>query len=220
MLGEGRASEVLVPAMAALLARNGVEKSSLSLVAVASGPGSFTGLRVALATAKGLAEAFAIPVVPVSVLEAIALASGVEGRVVAAMDAQRGEVFIGEYMIGKIDKDMLDSAWPAERLREEIARLGDFMSLLASGASQPPVFTPDADLAASLREASIRLREAEIEAAPEVSVISRPTAEDIARIAHCKWIAGFRADVAALDANYLRRSDAEIVFARKPGGVS
>jgi tRNA threonylcarbamoyl adenosine modification protein YeaZ len=72
-LAEGQASEVLVPAIDALLARHGVAKNSLALVGVASGPGSFTGLRVALATAKGLAEAFGIPVNAVSVLEAVAL---------------------------------------------------------------------------------------------------------------------------------------------------
>ncbi len=99
-LSGGQCSELLVPAIAALLERHGLEKRSVGLLAVASGPGSFTGLRVAIATVKGLAEAFGIPVVPVSVLEAILLASAAESRsrrdrdrAVLAVDSQHGEVF-------------------------------------------------------------------------------------------------------------------------------
>jgi tRNA threonylcarbamoyladenosine biosynthesis protein TsaB len=212
MLGDGRASEVLVGGIAALLERHGVEKSTLSLIAVASGPGSFTGLRVALATAKGLAEAFAIPVVPVSVLEALALASGVQGRVVAAVDAQRAELFFGEYIVGEsiLGESIVDAANAptAELLREGIASFEDFVSVFASGPSLR-IVTPDPLLAAQLRETAIGI-------AQDILVVPRPTAQDIARIAHRKFLAGFRADVAALDANYLRRSDAEIVAARKP----
>jgi tRNA threonylcarbamoyladenosine biosynthesis protein TsaB len=208
-LSGGQYSEVLVPAIAALLVRHGLEKSSLSLIAVASGPGSFTGLRVAIATAKGLAEAFAIPVVPVSVLEAIALTSGVEGRAVAAIDAQRGEVFFGEYILASAAPE------PARRMREDLAGFGGFASWLTAPladalASAPPprVFTPDEGLAARLREAGC-----------DAALVARPSAEDIAHIAHRKFLAGVRADVATLDANYLRRSDAEIFSAPKPGSV-
>ncbi len=212
MLGEGRASELLVPAIDALLASHDVHpstptkgapgtpgKRSLSLVAVASGPGSFTGLRVAVATAKGLAEASAIPIVAVSVLEAVALASGVQGRVMAAMDAQRGELFFGEYVV-EVGRGR------AERLREGIAAVDHFASELASRLQ---IVTPDPALAARLREAS---------AAPalQVSEVRHPNAEDFGRIAYSKFLAGEHADVASLDANYLRRSDAEIVAARKP----
>ena len=89
----------LCPRSPRLLVRHGLERSSIGLIGVASGPGSFTGVRIAIATVKGLAEAFATPVVAISVLEAIALAAGREGRVVAAMDAQRSEVFSGEYEV-------------------------------------------------------------------------------------------------------------------------
>jgi tRNA threonylcarbamoyladenosine biosynthesis protein TsaB len=193
-LAGGQYSELLVGSIAALLQRHGVEKRSLSLLAVASGPGSFTGLRVAIATVKGLAEAFAIPVVPVSVLEAILLASGTPGRAVAAIDAQRGEVFFAEF----IDAN----------LREEIASFSGFTSFLAAGSPPPTVFTPDEALAARLRDSAV-----------EVALILRPSAEDIARIAHGKFLAGIRADVATLDANYLRRSDAEIFSAPKLGVI-
>lgn len=221
-LSGGQSSEVLVPAIAALLARHGVEKRSLTLIAVASGPGSFTGLRVAIATVKGLAEALAIPVVPVSVLEAILLAAGAEGRTVAAIDAQRGEVFFGESAtvneppaVGEPNPAVpapiiaeTVSEYVSETLREDIATFAAFTSWLASIAPPPKVFTPDEGLATRLRDAAV-----------EVSLVARPSAQDFARIAYRKFLAGVRTDVAALDANYLRRSDAELLSALKLGVI-
>lgn len=202
-LAGGQYSELLVPAIAELLVRQGVEKRSLSLLAVASGPGSFTGLRVAIATAKGLAEAFAIPVVPVSVLEAILLVSPAQDRAVAAIDAQRGEVFFAESIAMN---ERSAAANPAANLREDIASFASFTAALAAGTPPATVFTPDEALASRLREAAL-----------EVALVTRPSAEDIARIAYRKFLDGFHADVAILDANYLRRSDAELFSAPKLG---
>ena len=72
----------------------GVPVGSIDLLAVAAGPGSFTGLRIGIATMQGLATALGIRIVPVSTLEAIA-ATGPDGsdRVAAWIDAHRGEVF-------------------------------------------------------------------------------------------------------------------------------
>lgn len=199
LLSGGQYSELLVPSIAELLVRHGFERSAIGLIAVASGPGSFTGLRVAIATVKGLAEAFQTPVVAVSVLEAIALAAGTDGKVVAALDAQRSEVFFGEYQVESANPE------PARMIREALASFNDFTSLLAS-ASPAKVFTPDATLAARLTEAGIH-----------TEVLARPSAEAFARIAYRKFLEGTRADVATLDANYLRRSDAEIFSTPKPG---
>lgn len=72
----------------------GVAIDDVELFAVAAGPGSFTGLRVGIATIQGLAMARARRVVPVSTLEALAVAApGAPRRIAAWMDAQRGEVF-------------------------------------------------------------------------------------------------------------------------------
>jgi tRNA threonylcarbamoyladenosine biosynthesis protein TsaB len=198
----GEYSERLVPTIAELLVRHRVERSRIGLIAVASGPGSFTGLRIAIASVKGLAEAFATPVVAVSVLEAVALASGVEGKAVAALDAQRTEVFFGEYIVrpGNPESTRME--------REALASFPDFTSLIAKGEQPAKVFTPDDTLAVRLREAGV-----------DTAVLARPSAEAYARIGHCKFLAGVRADVATLDANYLRRSDAEIFVSPKPGPV-
>ncbi len=81
-------------ALAEACDRAGVPVGSIDLLAVAAGPGSFTGLRIGIATMQGLATALGIRIVPVSTLEAIA-AAGADGagRVAAWIDAHRGEVF-------------------------------------------------------------------------------------------------------------------------------
>lgn len=199
LLSSGQYSELLVSTIAELLTRHRVETSSIGLIAVASGPGSFTGLRISIATVKGLAEAFSTPVVAVSVLEAVALDAGIEGHVVAALDAQRSEVFFGEYQVAS-------GSTAAQRKREALVSFDGFTSLLASGHPPPTVFTPDAPLAARLQEAAFK-----------TEVLARPSAETFARIAYRKFFASVRSDVATLDANYLRCSDAEIFMAPKLG---
>jgi tRNA threonylcarbamoyladenosine biosynthesis protein TsaB len=202
----GQYSELLLSSIAALLALHGLQRSSIGLIAVASGPGSFTGLRISIATVKGLAEALAVPVVAVSVLEAIADASRAEGRVITAIDAQRTEIFWGEYNFESATKTATtDAPRLATTLGEALASFANFTARLASEAPRN-VFTSDEAVAARLREANV-----------DVSVLARPAADDFARIAYRKFLSGIRADVATLDANYLRRSDAEIFATPNPG---
>lgn len=219
----GQYSELLLSTIADLLARNGFQRSSIGLIGVASGPGSFTGLRIAIATVKGLAEALAIPVVSVSVLEAIADASGAEGNVISAIDAQRSEIFWGEYNLEAATQSGAQSALPepaspklapnsaprsAKMLSESLASFADFTSRLASTPAPPKVFTPDAALAERLHQVNVN-----------AVVLANPSAEAFARLAYRKFLAGVRADVVTLDANYLRRSDAEIFPAPKPSAA-
>lgn len=76
----------------------GVGLGDIALLAVAAGPGSFTGLRVGIATMQGLAMAAGMGIVPVSTLEALARAAANPTRLVGAwMDAQRGEVYATLY---------------------------------------------------------------------------------------------------------------------------
>src|SRR5579863_1291740 len=98
-LAGGAFSAQLVPQIAALLSQHGFGKSDVDAFVVVSGPGSFTGLRVGLAAIKALAEILHKPIVPVSLLEVIALASRREGKVFAALDAGRGEVYAGTYEV-------------------------------------------------------------------------------------------------------------------------
>jgi len=98
---EGRESrnEKLLPAIEWLLRESGVERSSLRLIAVTRGPGSFTGVRIGLASAEGLALALGIPICAMPTHEAIA--AGFPGRSVLVInDAGRGEFYVAGYASG------------------------------------------------------------------------------------------------------------------------
>jgi tRNA threonylcarbamoyladenosine biosynthesis protein TsaB len=84
-----------------LFDRAGIALASVDLLAVAAGPGSFTGIRIGIAAMQGLAMATGKPIVPVSTLEALARGADDDGRLVAPwVDAQRGEVFAAVYESG------------------------------------------------------------------------------------------------------------------------
>lgn len=96
-------SETLLPAVEAVLAARGLTLADLDGFAIGIGPGSFTGLRVGLATLKGLAFGDARPAVAVPTLTAVARQAG-EPRpepVVAALDARRGEVYAAVFPAGR-----------------------------------------------------------------------------------------------------------------------
>jgi tRNA threonylcarbamoyladenosine biosynthesis protein TsaB len=96
--GRRRHVETLAPAMEHLLAQLGLEASELDVVAVDVGPGLFTGLRVGVAAAKGLAQALGIGVLGLSSLDILTRAAaqlGHGGYLLTALDARRGEVFAG-----------------------------------------------------------------------------------------------------------------------------
>ena len=89
-----------MPRIAEALQRSNLDKSKVEGFAVVSGPGSFTGLRVGLATIKGLCEVLRKPLATVSMLEALALTYGRTGQTATvALDAGRGEVYVGEYEV-------------------------------------------------------------------------------------------------------------------------
>jgi tRNA threonylcarbamoyladenosine biosynthesis protein TsaB len=187
----GTFSAQLVPTVAALLKEHGKSVRELDGFAVASGPGSFTGLRVGLSAIKGLAEVLHKPIATVSLLEALANLSPAPGRVLAALDAGRSEVFLGLYEV---------NAGTASRVTEQLCSHADF----AEQAKSPEiamVVTSDPTVA-GLATASVA----------RVQTVERPDSRLIARVGAGKLRAGEDVPVAALDANYLRRSDAEIFF--------
>jgi tRNA threonylcarbamoyladenosine biosynthesis protein TsaB len=96
-----RASEELLPAIGRCLAAAGTTLSRCDRIAVCSGPGSFTGLRIGLATAWALGRAASVPVETVSTLEALAETAREPGidRVAAVLDAGRGDVVLAVYSL-------------------------------------------------------------------------------------------------------------------------
>jgi tRNA threonylcarbamoyladenosine biosynthesis protein TsaB len=189
-LAGGTFSAQLVPQIAALLAKNGFSKADLGAFVVVSGPGSFTGLRVGLAAIKALAEILEKPIVPVSLLELVATASRAQGKVVAALDGGRGEVFFGAY---EIVGDLV------QVLQEELLSKPEFLN----AARASTVATPDLTLAASARDAGL-----------SVIATETPSAQMIARFGWKKLQAGHTVSPEQLEANYMRRSDAEM-FVKK-----
>jgi tRNA threonylcarbamoyladenosine biosynthesis protein TsaB len=91
-------AEALLPMVEAVMAEAGVAYKEIDLIATTVGPGTFIGLRIGLAAARGLGVAGDLPVVGVTTLEALAHGVGRESRhgrtVVAALDARRGEVYV------------------------------------------------------------------------------------------------------------------------------
>jgi tRNA threonylcarbamoyl adenosine modification protein YeaZ len=108
-----RADAVLVPGLMAMLQAFGRTPADLKGIVVGLGPGSFTGLRVGLATAKGLALGGGIPVYGASSLQMAAVEAG-PGRVLAVQDARHGETFAALYAVaadGAARVCLADAAW-------------------------------------------------------------------------------------------------------------
>jgi tRNA threonylcarbamoyladenosine biosynthesis protein TsaB len=185
-LAGGTFSAQLVPQIAALLAKHGFSKTDIDAFVVVSGPGSFTGLRVGLAAIKALAEILEKPIVPVSLLEVVALASGTQRKIVAALDAGRGEAYVGEYEV---------TGESAQLLREQLLSKDEMLSVARNSA----VATPDVALAQAMRDAGL-----------SVFALEVPNAQTIARLGWRKLQAGKTVSPEQLEANYIRRSDAEI----------
>jgi tRNA threonylcarbamoyladenosine biosynthesis protein TsaB len=97
--GKGSRNEKLLPALDWLLAESNIARETIDLFAVTRGPGSFTGVRIGLATIQGLALALGKPVCAMSTHEAIALGSG-ESDAVVVDDAGRGELYVSEFRGG------------------------------------------------------------------------------------------------------------------------
>ena len=190
------ASERLVPAIREIAQRSGISLQSLSAVAVVHGPGSFTGVRVGLSAAKGLCEALNLPLVAISRLAVVAhLANPPDGTpILALLDAGRGEFYAGEYLEGGCVREVLLT-------RDEL--------LAAAHSDDQPrqVVACEPAVAESVAELNPKL-------------IAEPVAGDalplaLLRIHHLAFD-----DVATLDANYLRRTDAEIFAKPRPKAVT
>lgn len=119
-------SQTLLPMLDEVVRMTETDKKSFDLLAVAAGPGSFTGLRIGSATVKGLALAWDMPVVAVPTLEALAYNAWGSRRIICPiMDARRRQVYTGLYRFDKDDKmEVLMDQVPMD-IDELIEVLGD-----------------------------------------------------------------------------------------------
>lgn len=139
-------SETLLPMISSMLKSAGVELSDVEKITVSAGPGSFTGLRIGISTAKGLADAAGLPCVSVSTLEAIAYNFiGVDGIVCACMDARCKQVYNALFKSenGVITRLCEDRAISLQQLSEELSAIPDKITLAGDGAELAHSFTEE-----------------------------------------------------------------------------
>ena len=192
-------SERLLPELRAMLGATGWRLGELAAIGVVSGPGSFTGVRVGVAAAKGMCEGAGVPLVMVSRLAVLAEKAG--GRDVmgedgsreygvgqALLDAGRGEVFYGRFETG--------AAAPIEALlaREEV--LAEVRSRGRVGVGRVAVC-----------EEEVRTAFAELDPV----MVGPLSAADAVPLVVARVGRGAFDDVAAADGNYLRRTDLEML---------
>lgn len=128
-------SEALVPMIQQLMENLKLKITDIDLFAVASGPGSFTGLRIGLATAKSFAHVTGKPLVGVSSLETLAMALPYQPVVASMMDARRDRVFTGLYRMLEYPEELLSpDAIPVDELIEYFRSLNENILLVGDGA--------------------------------------------------------------------------------------
>lgn len=194
-------AERLPAEIEAALAAAGVSRGAIDLLAVATGPGGFTGLRIGLAAVQGLAMTLQKPVAGVSTLDALAAqASGATATfIVPWMDAQRGDVFaaIADVSTGEaLEEPIVDN--PGAVLARFHARLNGQPVLFIGDA-----VTRDADLIASHGQGHWTTRMPEA-LAPQIAQLARRRAAE-----------GKAGPPHTLEPLYIRRPDAEVERERR-----
>ena len=198
-------SSWLLPAITRVLTSASLTLGEIDLYAAAAGPGSFTGVRVGLTTVKAWSEVYARPIAAVSRLEALATVSAGSAPYVAAFfDARRDQVFGALYR---------RRAQPLERIDEEmVIAPGKFLEWCAAQAGSEAIdwVSPDTSCLSRLPQWPARLALNET-----IQETSELLATRIGQIGYRLATQNRLTDALTLDANYVRRSDAEL-FAKGP----
>jgi tRNA threonylcarbamoyladenosine biosynthesis protein TsaB len=191
-------AEVLLPLVDRVLSEGEISLEAVEGFAITIGPGSFTSLRIGLATVKGLAFGTGRPVAPVSTLEAMALgpalAADRELAVVPMLDARKGEVYAaaytrqGEGLVRRLEEGVYAPAELAQALAGPCRLVGEGAALL--GEELLALCGPEVELAAGASE---------------------PLAEAVGRLGARRLACGEGLDAAELVPRYLRRAQAEVV---------
>ena len=187
-------SQTLMVMAEDLLKVCGRTAADVTHLAVAAGPGSFTGVRIGVSAAKGFAWGAELPVYGVSTLEAMALSLGIwEGHICCCMDARRKQVYNAVFLAegGKLTRITEDRAISLEELQTELEHIDGPIYLVGDGAA--------------LAHQSLDIPERILP--PEHRQHQRASGVALAAIEAMKR--GESADGAALQPNYLRMSQAE-----------
>jgi tRNA threonylcarbamoyladenosine biosynthesis protein TsaB len=202
-------SQDLIENIDAVLKEAGVELSEVGLFAAAIGPGSFTGLRIGLATAKSLAVSLDRRCVGVSTLGAVSHAAGVAERIVALLPAGRGEVFAQMFAVRDDVVEPLDEPAHISPIAL-VAKYGNYPQLTWAGEGAHAQLEL---LRSEARAKGIDLKVGAQQQNTNGWMLAPPAprlAEDVAKLAFREWRRGNVIDPEELRANYVRASDAEI----------
>jgi tRNA threonylcarbamoyladenosine biosynthesis protein TsaB len=185
-------AHLIFPAIEKILSEAGFTLSDIDCFASSTGPGAFTGLRVALSAVKGLAEVTGKPALGVSKMRAVA-SVGTGARRIVLLDARRGEAFAAVY------NDQLELV-----VEETVTQAQSWLAQLPD-AGEYQLITVDGGWLSSVVD-STRFQGAALIETP------RSLAGAIAACAEADLRAGASGDPSTLDANYVRRSDAELYW--------
>jgi tRNA threonylcarbamoyladenosine biosynthesis protein TsaB len=195
-----RSAQSLAPAIESLLSDHAWPVDSLQLIAVVQGPGSFTGLRIGVTTAKTLAYAVGCDVIGIDTLEILAAqASPTAGQIHAILDAQRSQLFAAAF------------TWPAGvpfPLRQSATSVTDLPAWLLALRPQDAVIGPLVGKLSAQLSGLI---------APVDMIESEPRATAAGRLAFRDYQAGRRDSLWTLAPHYHRSSAAEEKRAATPG---
>lgn len=194
-------SQKLMPMLEALMAALDLKVADLDAIAVTVGPGSFTGVRIGLATAKALAQPFNLPLIPVSSLKAVAQGfQGFEGYICPIMDARKNEVYAGcyQWQNGVLVDVMAECALAPSTLIEKLKGLGQAVLLAGDGLPK---------YAESFKEALGQ------QLTISHSAHSRQRAANVADLAMASLDQAVSYD--GIAAEYLRKSEAETTYESK-----
>ena len=189
-------SQTLMVMAEDMLKQAGKTVADVTAVAVAEGPGSFTGVRIGVAAAKGFAWGAEIPCYGVSTLEAMAETLGVyEGHICACMDARRNQVYNALFLAdrGNLERVSEDRAIALTELKSDLEHIDGPVFLVGDGAA--------------LTYKTLKDAVPEMVLPPEHRMHQR--ASGVAIVAARKIAAGESGDANALTPNYLRLSQAE-----------
>lgn len=198
-------SQNLVPMIQQVLDDAGISPRELGGIAVSGGPGSFTGLRIGMATAKSMAQVLKIPVVAVPTLEALAWnLAGVEGLICPVLDARKHEVYTCLYTS--------DNGVPVPVTEPQVLSLPELISLLGTIDKSVTLLGDGVPVYGTeiCRDSGGR-----ISIAGSINLFCR--AAGVAELGRRMIAAGRAGDALTLQPVYLRRPEAEVTWDRKHG---
>lgn len=191
-----RHAETLVPAIDFLCRQSHVELDEIGAIAVDTGPGLFTGLRVGVATAKAMASALRVPMVGVSSLDLLAFPLRTSNRrILSVVDARRGEVFYASYrqVPGGVQRLSEPQVGSPDQLCSEIQALGEDVLAVGDGARR-------------YADQLVDLIKVEIADAG----LAYPSPSSLVQLAHARALREEFVNPWELQPVYLRKADAEI----------